>query len=166
MFDNNTHIFKCNVTFTKRDLQLSHREKNSFLPDLTGESNRYIRASLVAQPVKNWPAMQETQVRSMGWGRSPGEGNGNPLQYSCLENFMARGAWWATVHEVTRVAHDLASKSPWVHKCLYVDKRYIFSKKDILEVERRDHTFFLFLFYFFGEQKSLRRHLCWTLRQK
>ena len=33
-----------------------------------------------------------------GSGRSPGEGNGNPLQYSCLENSMDRGAWWATVH--------------------------------------------------------------------
>ena len=37
-----------------------------------------------------------------GWGRSPGEGNGNPLQYSCLENPMDGGAWWATVHEVTK----------------------------------------------------------------
>ena len=36
-----------------------------------------------------------------GLGRSPGEGNGNPLQYSCLENPMDRGAWWAAVHEVT-----------------------------------------------------------------
>ena len=36
-----------------------------------------------------------------GSGRSPGEGNGNPLQYSCLENPMDRGAWWATVHGVT-----------------------------------------------------------------
>ena len=35
-------------------------------------------------------------------GRSPGEGNGNPLQYSCLENTMNRGASWATVHGVTR----------------------------------------------------------------
>ncbi|MCH3754006.1 hypothetical protein LZB89_09000, partial [Campylobacter coli] len=34
----------------------------------------------------------------LGSGRSPGEGNGNPLQYSCLENPMDRGAWWATVH--------------------------------------------------------------------
>ena len=33
-----------------------------------------------------------------GWGRSPGEGNGTPLQYSCLENSMNRGAWQATVH--------------------------------------------------------------------
>ena len=37
-----------------------------------------------------------------GLGRSPGEGNGNPLQYSCLENHMDRGAWWATVHGVTK----------------------------------------------------------------
>ena len=37
-----------------------------------------------------------------GLGRSPGEGNGNPLQYSCLENFMDRGAWWSTVHRVTK----------------------------------------------------------------
>ena len=35
-------------------------------------------------------------------GRSPGIGNGNPLQYSCLENFMDRGAWWPTVHGVTK----------------------------------------------------------------
>ena len=37
-----------------------------------------------------------------GWERSPGEGNGNPFQYSCLENFMDRGAWQATVHGVAR----------------------------------------------------------------
>ena len=37
-----------------------------------------------------------------GSGRSPGEGNGNPLQYSCLENPMIRGAWQATVHEVAK----------------------------------------------------------------
>ena len=37
-----------------------------------------------------------------GSGRSPGEGNGNPLQYSCLENPRDRGAWWAAVHGVTK----------------------------------------------------------------
>ena len=37
-----------------------------------------------------------------GLGRSPGEGNDNPLQYSCLKNPMNRGAWWATVHGVTK----------------------------------------------------------------
>ena len=37
-----------------------------------------------------------------GLERSPGEGNGNPLQYSCLENFMFPGAWWATAHGVVK----------------------------------------------------------------
>ena len=37
-----------------------------------------------------------------GSGRSPGEGNGNPLQYSCLENLMDGGSWWAAVHGVTK----------------------------------------------------------------
>ena len=42
-----------------------------------------------------------------GSGRSPGERNGNTFQYSCLENFMNRGAWWATVHGVCkRIRHD------------------------------------------------------------
>ena len=45
-------------------------------------------------------------------GRSPGEGHGNPLQYSCLENAMDKGAWEATVHGVARVGHDLATKPP------------------------------------------------------
>ena len=44
-----------------------------------------------------------------GLGRSPEEGNGNPLQYSCLENPMDRGAWWATVHGSQRVGHDWAT---------------------------------------------------------
>ena len=47
-----------------------------------------------------------------GSGRSPGEGNGNPLQCSCLEKPTDRGAWWATVHGVTRVRHDLVTQPP------------------------------------------------------
>ena len=47
-----------------------------------------------------------------GSERSPGEGNGNPLQDSCLQNPMDRGAWQATVHGVVRVGHDLATKPP------------------------------------------------------
>ena len=37
-----------------------------------------------------------------GLGRSPGDGDGHPIQYSCLENPMDRGAWWATVHRVMK----------------------------------------------------------------
>ena len=47
-----------------------------------------------------------------GSGRSPGEGNGKPLQYSCLENPMDRGAWRATVYGVSGVGHNLATKPP------------------------------------------------------
>jgi len=47
-----------------------------------------------------------------GSGRSPGEGSGNPLQYSCLGNTMGRGAWQTTVHGVARVRYNLASKPP------------------------------------------------------
>ena len=56
----------------------------------------------MAQRLKHLPAMQETQDRSLGWEDPPGEGNGKPLQYSCLENPMEGGAWWATVHGVTK----------------------------------------------------------------
>ena len=58
--------------------------------------------SLVAQTVKHLPKMQETWVQSPGLGRSPGEGNCNPLQYYCLENQKDGGAWWATVHGVSK----------------------------------------------------------------
>ena len=51
------------------------------------------RTFLVAQTVKRLLAMWETRVLIPGLGRSPGEGNSNPLQYSCLENPMAGGAW-------------------------------------------------------------------------
>ena len=44
-----------------------------------------------------------------GSGRSPGVGNGNPFQYSCLENPMDRGAWWATVHGVTKSQTQLST---------------------------------------------------------
>ena len=69
---------------------------------------RHHWASLVAQ--RKPPACNEGDLGSFsGWGRSPGEGNGNPLQYSCLENPMDGEAWWATVHVVTEL--DMTSLS-------------------------------------------------------
>ena len=69
-----------------------------------------MRAPQLAPVVKNPPA-NAGDARDVGLipglGRSPGIGNGNPLQYSCLENYMDRGAWRATVHRVTRVRHNL-----------------------------------------------------------
>ena len=70
----------------------------------------------MAPVIKNTPA-NSGSARDMGsipgLGRSsPGEGNGNPFQYSCLENPMDRGAWQATVHGFARVRHDLVTKPP------------------------------------------------------
>ena len=53
--------------------------------------------------VKNLPANAQDARLIPGSGRSPGGGNGNPLQYSCLGNPMDRGAWQAAVHGVTKV---------------------------------------------------------------
>ena len=49
--------------------------------------------------VENLPASAGDMGLIPGLGKSPGEGNGNPLQYSCLENPIDRGAWWAIIHE-------------------------------------------------------------------
>ena len=52
--------------------------------------------------VKNPPANAGNEGSILGWGRCPGAGNGNPLQYSCLENPMDRGAWQTIVHGVEK----------------------------------------------------------------
>jgi len=63
-----------------------------------------------------WPSGKEStcQVGDVGSipgsGRSPGVGNGNPLQCPCLESPIGKGAWQVTVHDVTRAKHDLATK--------------------------------------------------------
>ena len=78
-------------------------------------------AFLVAQSVKKLPAMQETLGLSSipGSERSPGEGNGNPLQYSCLENSMDKGVWWVTVQGVTKSQTQLS------------DFHFIFSQSNV-----------------------------------
>ena len=62
--------------------------------------------------MKNPPANVGDVSSVPGLERSRGEGNGNPLQYSCLGNPMDRGAWWATVHGIVRVRHDLTVEQP------------------------------------------------------
>ena len=56
----------------------------------------------MAQTVKTVPANAGDRSLIPGSGRSPGGGNGNPLQYSCLGNTMDRGDWWTTVHGVPK----------------------------------------------------------------
>ena len=70
-------------------------------------------------PVENLPARDTGDSGLIsGSGRSPGGGNGNPLQDSCLGNSMDRGVWWATVEGVARVRHDLVTKLPL--PCMYI----------------------------------------------
>ena len=70
------------------------------------------------QGIPKWHCGKEAACNAGGMGsipgseRSPGEGNGSPLHYSCLENPMNRGAWRATVYGVARVGHDLATNLP------------------------------------------------------
>ena len=67
------------------------------------------RASLIAQWVNHLPAIEPSPGSIPELGRSPGEGNGSPLQDSCLENPIDRGAWWATVHVVAKFCPTLAT---------------------------------------------------------
>ena len=83
---------------------------------LQGKKKHESRASLVVQTVKNPSAMQETWVHL---GRSPGVGNGNPLQYSCLENYMDTGVQQATVHEVTKSKIRLSNLA-WMHAYVHI----------------------------------------------
>ena len=59
--------------------------------------------------VRNLPASGRDVGLSSGSGRFTGEGNGNPLQYSCLENPMDRGAWQTTIHEVIKSQTQLSN---------------------------------------------------------
>jgi len=68
-----------------------------------GKINQILQAGLSGgSVVKNLLVLAGDKSSIPGSGRCPGEGNGHPLQYSCLENPMDRGAWWATVHGVTK----------------------------------------------------------------
>ena len=82
----------------------------------------------LALVVKNLPAnagdiRDENSIR--GSGRSPGEGHSSPLQYSCLENPMNRGAWWATVHRVTQSWTELKWLTTHTYVCMEAGSRVI-----------------------------------------
>ena len=72
-----------------------------------------------------------------GSGRSLGEGNGNPLQYSCLENSKDRGAWQATVHGVKKIEHDSAT-NPHLHTPLVVSSPLGISQHNYIQFTQKD----------------------------
>ena len=83
--------------------------------DMTDTYTHHLNKSLQISYIKGFPggsvvrnpsANAEDLGSVSGLGRSPGEENGSPLQYSCLGNPVDRGAWWATGHGVARVRHD------------------------------------------------------------
>ena len=129
---------------------------SGFTEPLTG-----VWASLVAQTAKRLPPMWETWVQSLGWEDSPGWGNSNPLQYSCLENPIDRGAWGLQCMRSQRVGHDwatslhlsvssLASMSaavPWI-------LRNSVSQTFCSEVPRFSFFFFLFCLFVFVNFQS------------
>ena len=112
-------IFYCLLTFAKEDLEFSERPLSNALaavcvlktPITIHQLNRGFKPHWGfpgGSVVKNLPASAGDigDTGSIpGSGRSPGEGNGNPLQYSYLENPMDRGAWWATVLGVSQSEH-------------------------------------------------------------
>ena len=101
----------------ERDFKVNVR----FVLNLKGQ-----RASLVAQLVKNPPA-DAGDTRNLGsipgLGRSPGEGHSNPPQYSCLENSVDRGVWWATVHGVAEL--DMTEVTDHAHIIYNITVYYI-----------------------------------------
>ena len=94
----------------KIPIHTSDQKQTSFLCD-TLSTLQHIFQSCVRYPFGTCPGGSEVKVSACNAGdlgsipgsrRSPGEGNSNPFQYSCLENPMDRGAWWATVHGVAK----------------------------------------------------------------
>ena len=87
-------------------------EKADGLLGRTNRSSLSRRWGFPGGPVVKNPPARAGDARDAGSipgsGRSPRKGNGNPLQYSCLGNSMDRGAWWATVHRVTKSSTQLS----------------------------------------------------------
>ena len=94
ILDARTTEIKSNIT--------NDKQKPPVQTELENKRSKAQRTSLVAQMVKASGYNVGDLGSIPGSGRSPGEGNGNPLQYSCLENPMDGGAWWAAVHGVAK----------------------------------------------------------------
>ena len=82
-------------------------------------------ASQVALVVKNLPADAGDPGLLPGWGRSPGGGYGNPLQYTCLENPTDRRTWQATVYGLARARYDLAIKPSLIELEIIIIQRLL-----------------------------------------
>ena len=108
-------------------------------------------ASLMAQQVKNLPAMQETWVQSLG--RSPGGGNGNPLQYSCPENSMDRGAWWVQSMGGNKLG---MTEHAHIYTSCHVSKMLSRKRASAYRIIKCTQTFmFMYCYSYFTDTKPL-----------
>ena len=86
-----------------------------------------------------------------GLGRSPGEGNGNPLQYFCLGNPMGRGAWWPTVSSWGQKESDMTE---WLTPSLLVNEKVLLKLRSELTLARHRgcsfHVFIIYILYVKG----------------
>ena len=97
------------VQYTGTDQSINNTDKR--IKGKGTQSFQLMKKKFLTQPNTRLPGGSEVKASACnardlgsipGLGRSPGKGNGNPLQYSCLENPMDRGAWWAAVHGVAK----------------------------------------------------------------
>ena len=92
--------------------------ERSIVRDLKNNERWHVMCHMKGFPgsaVKNLPDNAGDAGSFPGSGRSAGEGNGNPLQCSCLENSMDRGAWWATVHGIAKNQTQLVTELQCMH---------------------------------------------------
>ena len=107
--------------------------------------------------------MWETQNHgfSLWTGRSPGGGNGYPLQYFCLESPMYRGAWWATIHGVTEELNKTNWAHTHTHPYIYVVYRYMHVGESIWRLYNKSNNSNTFT-YFSRDQAT---YFIWELRE-
>ena len=157
--------------------QVKLLSKSGIISPLGSPSCFFIWASLVAQLVRI--RLQCGRPGSIPrLGRSPGEGKGYPLQYSCLENSMDKGACWAAVHEVTKSRTQLSDQAEHTHstgsplKNAERERRRqtvpatLFTTKTSLSFSKCQIFLFssLFLFVYVHDfQEFLRKHVCFRL---
>ena len=111
-------LFCCSSALAKQSCTILNRNKDTehlcLTPNFGREGIYYLPIKSSGFPgnsaVKEFTCNAGDMGSTPGSGSFPGEGNGNPLRYSCLENPMDREVWWTTVHGVARIRHDLATK--------------------------------------------------------
>ena len=121
--------------------QLSHSKCFIIIISIIMSCSQFNGASHIALVVNNPPTNAAEAGLSCGSGRTPRRRNGNALQYSCLENPMERGAWWATVHGVAKRGQDWATEHACVCTCTWVVRKRMVQPEIRKELDSENMTF-------------------------